>query len=86
MFKDINSLISIEIFSNKNLSILSMISTFENCQNLKTFKINGANTNKVKSMKKLFYKTGLTEFPLNELNIENLEDMSFTFAYTEIEI
>ena len=45
MFKNISSLISVELKSNKNVKITSMISTFEECSNLESFKINGFDTN-----------------------------------------
>ena len=32
MFKDVHNLKSVEMISNKNLEILSMISSFENCE------------------------------------------------------
>ena len=46
MFKGVDSLITVEMSSenNNNTKILSMISTFENCVNLKSFSIKGFNT------------------------------------------
>ena len=62
MFKDVSFLTSVTLISknNKSVNILSLMSTFENCKNLKTLNINGFNTNKTLSMKKLFYGSGLT--------------------------
>ena len=84
MFKDVYNLKSVEIISNKNLEILSMISSFENCENLEKVKNKGFNTNNIKSMKKLFYNSKINEFDLDldELNIttNNVEDMPYMFA------
>ena len=41
MFKGISSLISVEMESLNNTKIYSMKSTFENCENLEFFSING---------------------------------------------
>ena len=84
MFKDIQTLISINITSTKNAKITSMISTFENCENLNIFNINGFNTSEVKSMHKLFYKTSIQNINLNNFNIENVNDMSYMFASSSI--
>ena len=85
MFKDIQELISIEMTSQKNCKINSMISSFENALYLEKIEIKGFNTSNVKSMKKLFYSTSISEIDISELNTENVEDMSYMFAYTDIE-
>ena len=85
MFKDIKDLISVEMISEKDCQINSMISTFENCEDLEYFNINGFKADKLKSMKKLFYKTSIKDFPLMEFNTIALEDMSYMFAYSQIE-
>ena len=59
MFKDVSSLISVEIKSFNNTEITSMISTFENCENLIEFSISGFSTKNLKSLKKLFYNPQL---------------------------
>ena len=53
MFKDVSDLLSVEMKSEQNCEVTSMISTFENCENLNSFKIIGFNGEKIKSMKKL---------------------------------
>ena len=68
MFKDIKDLISVEMTSEKDCQITSMISTFENCEDLEYFNLNGFKADKLKSMKKLFYKTSIKEFPSMEFN------------------
>ena len=67
MFKDIKDLEFIEMISENECQITSMISSFENCENLKFFNLTGFKTNQIKSMKKLFYKTALNEFYFNSL-------------------
>lgn len=74
MFKDIDSLISVKLLSTintteKSIYITSMISTFENCKNLKTFENLGFNFEKVPSMHKLFYKADLSDVKELELNL-----------------
>ena len=64
MFQNISSLISVEIISEKYAKIKSMINTFENCTNLQSFKINGFNTDEIKSIQKLFY---------NNIQITNID-------------
>ena len=61
-----------------------MKSTFENCQNLEHFNINGFNTDEVKSMHKLFYKTSLYEINLNNLISKNVVDISYMLAESNI--
>ena len=45
IFKDVKNLISIEMTSEQNIDITSMISSFENCENLEKIENNGFNTN-----------------------------------------
>ena len=85
MFKDISNLINVEMISEKNMSITSMISSFENCKDLRYFSIKGFSTNNLKSMKKLFYKSHINNINLTNLDTKNVEDMSYMFAYTDFE-
>ena len=83
MFTNIQNLISVEMINiedNNNINkISSMKSTFENCINLKYFKnINLLENSKIKSIKKAFKNTGLTEIHLT-LDISNLNDMTYLF-------
>ena len=84
MFKDIPEIISVEMKSEDNCEIISMISTFENCENLIGFNITGFNFEKLKSMKKLFYKSSLNKFNYDFINTSNLEDISYMFSSTPI--
>ena len=60
MFKEVNDLLSVEMISEKNCKIKSMISLFENSINLKEIIVKGFDTKEVKSMKKLFYNTSIS--------------------------
>ena len=80
MFKEVLDLISIEMISNKNCEIKSMISAFEGCRNLKEIAIKGFDTSKVSSINKLFYNTGLKLLNLSDINTTNVIDMSYTFV------
>ena len=55
MFKNIFSLVSVIMYSDKNCKIISLESTFENCQNLYDFEINGFDTSELTSLNKLFF-------------------------------
>ena len=75
MFKNIYSLISVEIISKKTSKITSMISSFENCVNLESFNItDGFDISQIKSISKLFYNTSLNVFNIDnfDLNITNV--------------
>ena len=84
MFKNIKDLISVEMNSENNCQISSMISSFEGCSKLTSFNISGFNVEQVKSMHKMFYKSTLSEFYVSSLNLQNLEDISYMFANTYI--
>ena len=55
MFKDVKSLISVNMTSEKNGKILSITSAFENCQNLVKFTFSGFDTSKITSFYKKFF-------------------------------
>ena len=85
MFKNVINLNQIEIITNKTCKILSMISTFESCTNLKDLKLIGIDLNNLKSFKKLFYNTNVNQNITKFLqNSTNIEDMSYMMAYTSI--
>ena len=84
MFKDVKDIVSIEMKSDKNCRISSMISTFENCNNLISFNIYGFDGSKIKSMHKMFYKSGLTSFSSQFNSTINVEDISYMFSFTSI--
>ena len=81
MFKNITDLVSIDMKSEKNAKITSMISVFEGCQNLKSFKIKGFNLTEVKSMRSLFADCPIeiNDSIFENLNTEYVEDMSYMF-------
>jgi len=68
MFKDIRNLLSVEMKSEKNIEIISMISTFENCENMNKFSIKGFNGEKIKSLHKLFYNNGIKTYNFESFN------------------
>ena len=78
MFQDIPELIYVNLTSNNNIKIDSMISTFENCGNLNNFYIKGFNLDNVKSMKNLFSNSKISDF--TGLSTKNVEDFSYMFA------
>ena len=80
MFKDILALVSVVMHSNNDANASSMISSFENCENLNDFTITGFNTAEVKSMRNLFYKSGLSYANLVGFSTDNVEDFSYMFA------
>ena len=80
MFKDVSSLISAIMFSNQNAKIESMVSTFEKTKHLVYFSITGFDTGEKTSMKKLFYKSGISLVTLNGFDTQNVEDFSYIFA------
>ena len=84
MFKNIKELTSVNMTSEENCQITSMISSFENCENLKFFNLTGFKADELISMKKLFYKSGLEEFYISSFDTIALKDISYMFAYTYI--
>ena len=80
MFKDIPEILSVEMYSEKNATITSMISVFDNAENLVNFKIVGFDTSKVKSMRSLFKGTKFQEIDTEGLDTKNVEDMSYMFS------
>ena len=84
MFKDVQSIVSVEMNSDNNCKIFSMISTFENCKSLVKVNITGFNTQELTSMKKIFYNSLVSNVDLN-IELNNIEDMSYMFAGTFIE-
>ena len=83
MFKNINSIKSVESlnkYPNSSLTILSMKSSFEGCQNLQRVSIKSSfDASSLKSMSKLFYNSNVEEIELNDFETKNLEDMSYMF-------
>ena len=55
MFKEISSLLSVEMFTNKNAKIKSIESAFEDCISLNSFNITGFDVSQIKSLRKIFY-------------------------------
>ena len=84
IFKDIKTLISVKMTSNKNLKILSLNNAFENCENLKEISIDGFDTKEIKSLTNLFYNTKIDSLSNFNISTESVEDMSYLFANTQL--
>ena len=88
MFKGINSLISvvsIKVYTNSSIKILSMKSVFENCLNLQNISMNSFfDTSELKSMSKLFYNSGINFINIKNFNMENIEDISYMFSLSNL--
>ena len=80
IFKNIETLYQVEMFSNTSDKIVSIISAFEGCQNLLNVTISGFNTEQVKSTHKLFYNSNIINLNLENFSTNNVEDMSYMFS------
>ena len=63
LFKDFETLTSINLKGLDTSEITDMSSLFENCYDLKSVDFNGVNTRNVRNMSKMFYHAGLHYFP-----------------------
>jgi len=88
MFKgmqNIQSIVSMSIYLNSTIKILSMKGVFESCPNLRNIALNGTfDTSELRSMSKLFYKSGIQKIDFNGFDTKYVEDMSFMFSSTNI--
>jgi surface protein len=84
MFKDVETLRSITLFSERNCKIISLESTFENCKSLRSINIIGFDTSQIRSLKKAFYGTSLEDLTKIDINVRNVEDMSYMFSNSEL--
>ena len=86
MFKNIESLINVEISSDNQIIVQSMSNAFENCINLNKFESKNLNTSLVQSFHKLFYNSNLIVFNIdNSFNTSNAIDLSYMFSGSNIE-
>ena len=70
MFKEVEDLTEVNMTSEKNCEITSMVSTFEKCEKLFRFNISGFGAKSLKSMmKKMLYKTNLYYFTVNSFDM-----------------
>ena len=84
MFQDIQSLIRVNMTSEKRAKILDIRSSFENCKNLIDFHLEGFDLKETKSFHKLFYNSGLITYNISG-DISKIEDISYMFSGTDIE-
>ena len=80
MFKDVTTLNSALLISNKNAEITSMKSTFENCVVLSSVTISGFNTKNIKSVSRLFSNTNIAILSLSDFSTSKIEDFSYMFS------
>ena len=80
MFKDVSSLTSVFMETDKDVHITSMISTFEDCVNLNELFIRGFNTEELVSMNRFLYGTSPPIINLNSFSTAKIEDMSYMFS------
>ncbi len=84
MFKDVDSLIEVNMTTENDVKILNIENCFENCINLNSVYIKGFNFNQIKSFHKLFYKSGLISYNIQG-DISTIEDISYMLAGTKTE-
>ena len=85
MYQNILELQSVEMRSSKNAKITSMKKTFENCQNMESFNINGFNTENIEDMSFLFSLIKIRTLDLSNLNTNQVTNMSYMFYGSSIE-
>ena len=85
MFKGVYDIVSVEMKSEKQCELTSMISAFEKCERLAKFRITGFETSQLISTKALFNGCiSLTDIDITDLNTMNVKDMSYMFSGTII--
>ena len=84
MFKNINSLTTVNIISEKGAKLLSIISAFENCTNLEEVIINGIDTKEITTLHKTFYNTKISSLEGINITSKKITDMSYSFAGSNI--
>lgn len=83
--KNIHSIVSMNVYHNSTVKILSMKRVFEGCSNLENISLNSAfDTSELRSMSKLFYKSGIQKIDFNGFDTKYVEDMSYMFSSTNI--
>ena len=80
MFKDVKALISVILNSTEQISIISMESTFENCEKLKSFSIKDYKVDGLKSFRRSFYNTALNNTNMAYFSSCKIEDFSYMFG------
>ena len=70
MFKDLDSLVEVQMSTDNDTKILNIESCFELCINLIAVNIKGFNFNEIKSFHKLFYKSGFLHIIFLEIYLK----------------
>lgn len=84
MFFEVNNLISVEMISTENCSLISMEQAFKKCKDLTEFSITGFFTKELESLNSLFSSTSLEKINLNNFDTSNVKDMSYMFSSTKM--
>ena len=84
MFTEVNNLISVEMSSSENCSLISMEQAFESCKDLTFFTIKGFFTKEITSLKPLFSSTSLEKINLPNFDTSLVTDMSNMFSGTKL--
>ena len=85
MFEDVFALERVYMISDENLKLTRFESTFEGCENLMSFEMNGFDTSSATSMKRMFYGTSrLDKVDLSQFNTDSVLDMSSMFESSYI--
>ena len=81
MFKNISSLVKVEMITNSGIIINDIEGAFEDCDNLLELKIKGFNIDNAISFNKFLDNTKkLNTIEMSEINMNNVDDFSYMFA------
>ena len=80
IFKDIEHLQKVQLYTNSSYQILSMQSAFENSINLKDISISGFKVKNLKSISNIFKGKNISNFDLSNFKTNNIIVMSFAFS------
>ena len=82
MFKDIKSIISIDLSNFNTEKVEDMSGMFNGCSQLKYINFKNVNTSGVKNMEYMFYNTPLTSLDLSNFNTSLVNKMNYMFYKT----
>ena len=84
MFTEVKNLISVDMISTENCSLLTIEQAFEKCEDLIDFSIQGFITKNLTSLKSLFSSTSLSEIHFEDFDSSSVTDMSYMFSKTKM--
>ena len=80
MFRDLSTITTIEMNSNKNCQISSMKNAFRNCENMVKFDFSGFDTSVMTSIRGMFANCKkLEKINLGDMKTNSVTDMSYLF-------